>query len=85
MLYQLSYASSQGTHTLFGHANPTDPFRLSGTTVKVTITAPYVQAGPSFILPKSYFGPAPGTILDAMMAFSGWLARISVHLRRSPF
>jgi hypothetical protein len=43
MLYQLSYASSQGNTPLPGRIYPLDPFRLSGTTVKVITTAIYVQ------------------------------------------
>jgi hypothetical protein len=50
MLYQLSYASSQGHTPFSGHMDPLDPFRLSGTTVKVITTAIYVQgAGFSFL------------------------------------
>jgi hypothetical protein len=32
-----------GTHTLSGHVDPSDPFAMSGTILKATITAIYVQ------------------------------------------
>jgi hypothetical protein len=43
MLYQLSYASSLGPAALCGQATPSDPFLMSGTILKATITALYVQ------------------------------------------
>ena len=42
-----------GTHTLSGRIDPLDPFRLSGTTVKVITTAIYVQGGPFTFLSES--------------------------------
>jgi hypothetical protein len=48
MLYQLSYASSSGLRPPLDEDNtPSDPFLVSGTIFKVTITAFYVQADPA--------------------------------------
>jgi hypothetical protein len=43
MLYQLSYASDMGQVYPAGRNQSLDPFPFVGTTIKVTITAIYVQ------------------------------------------
>jgi hypothetical protein len=44
MLYQLSYASKVRLFCPTGENSPPDPFLMSGTIVKGTITATHVQA-----------------------------------------
>ena len=43
MLYRLSYASNLGHSPLPGQTKPSDPFLMSGTILKVTITVLCVQ------------------------------------------
>ena len=49
MLYQLSYASSRGTTNPRGRIYPSNPFQMSGTILKGTITVIWVQ--PQSIIP----------------------------------
>jgi hypothetical protein len=46
MLYQLSYASSRRQRTLCGRIYPSDPFQMSGTILKGTITVILAQPDP---------------------------------------
>ena len=49
MLYQLSYASKVRLFCPSGANSPPDPFLMSGTIVKGTITATHVQGEQAFI------------------------------------
>ena len=77
MLYQLSYASRMGHMPFRGHITPSDPFTMSGTIIKVTITALYVQTStayqprPEFLATvlnraECYYGRISGLILAEM-------------------
>ena len=56
MLYHLSYASKKEQVAPSGTSVLTDPIRMSGTTLEVTITARYVQQGKG-IYPTSALSP----------------------------
>jgi hypothetical protein len=67
MLYRLSYASKLRDRAFSGANLPADPFPMTGTILKVTITANYVQylrsapnpaIPPGFGLSRSYGGAA---------------------------